>query len=311
MAVQADEAAQAGWLTPSPSANRRRDLAARLADWYQQAARDLPWRHPGTTPWGVVVSEVMAQQTPVLRVVPYWQRWLAAWPRPSDLAAASPADVIRAWGTLGYPRRGLRLRDCAVTLVASYGGEVPPDEATLRGLPGLGRYSAAAIASFAFGRRAVVLDTNIRRVVARVWEAEGWPPPSPTAAEWARAGELLPIDPAESVAWNRATMELGALICRARQPDCAVCPIQSDCAWYAEGCPGDPAARPPGQPYHGTDRQARGRVLALLRQMDGESLPTAAIIAALPQPDQAERAIASLVADGLAVRDGAALRLPE
>ena len=286
-------------------------LAPLMADWYRKAARDLPWRRDGTTPWGELVSEIMLQQTPAARVVPYWQRWMTDWPQPGDLAAANPADVIRAWGTLGYPRRSLWLRECAVTIARSHGGEVPDDEAVLRTLPGIGQYTAAAIASFAFGRRAVVLDTNIRRVIARVFGGQALPPPGLTASERARAESLLPRDAAAAVDWNRATMELGALICHARQPDCPACPLEAACAWRRNGYPGDAhAGARRVQRYEGTDREARGRVMGMLRQGDGTAIAVAAIVAALPRPDQAKRAIAGLVADGLAVPDGADLRLP-
>jgi len=286
-------------------------VAPLLTDWYQRNARNLPWRRAGTTPWGVLVSEIMLQQTPAARVIPYWERWLSAWPRPADLAQDSPAEAIRAWGTLGYPRRGLRLYDCAVAITQSYDGEVPADEVTLRTLPGIGQYTAAAVASFAYGQRAVVLDTNIRRVIERIFGGQALPLPSLTMAETTRAAELLPVDPADAVRWNQATMEFGALVCRARQPDCPTCPIQEYCSWRRDGYPGDShAGKRAVQKYEGTDRQARGRVMALLRQMEGESVPVAAIVAALPRPDQAGRAIEGLVTDGLAVRDGAALRLP-
>lgn len=287
-------------------------VAADLANWYRANARDLPWRRSGVSPWGVLVSEVMLQQTPVNRVLPYWRRWLARWAQPSDLARASPADVIRAWGTLGYPRRGLRLRDCAVAIVDHHDGIVPAELTALRELPGIGRYTAAAVACFAFGQAVVVVDTNIARVLGRVFDAQALPAPSLGAADWARAAEVLPGDPAAAVVWNQATMELGALVCQARQPDCPVCPLGGDCAWRAQDYPGDRyAGRRQPQAYQGTDRQARGRVLALLRQADGETVPVAAIVAGLPRIDQAERAMATLVADGLAVRVGAGLRLPD
>src|SRR5690606_7452204 len=137
--------------------------------WFDHAARDLPWRRPECSPWGVLVSEIMLQQTPVVRVLPAWMSWMERWPTPAHLAAASQADAVRAWDRLGYPRRAKRLWECAGEIVRRHGGEVPDDEEELLALPGIGAYTAAAVRSFAFGRRAVVLDTNVRRVIARAW----------------------------------------------------------------------------------------------------------------------------------------------
>ena len=285
-------------------------LAVPLARWYESSARDLPWRHDGTTPWGVLVSEIMLQQTPANRVIPYWLDWLDRWPTPGDLAQAGAAAVIQAWGTLGYPRRALRLRECAGVIAGEYAGEVPSDEETLRTLPGIGEYTAAAVAAFAYGRRAVVLDTNIRRVIARAHTGQSLPLPHLTTAERTMAAELLPKGTA-SVRWNQATMELGAVICRTRDPACDSCPVKGLCAWRQAGYPDDQyAARRRGQGWEGTDRQVRGRIMALLRQADPESVPSAALLATSPDPDQAQRALGGLVADGLAVRDGEAVRLP-
>src|SRR4051794_27389777 len=139
-------------------------LVAPLLDWYERAARDLPWRSPGTGPWGVLVSEVMLQQTPVTRVRPVYAAWLERWPTPSALAAESPGAAVRMWGRLGYPRRALRLHACAVALRDRYGGEVPAHVDALLGLPGIGEYTARAVAAFAFGQRVPVVDTNVRRV---------------------------------------------------------------------------------------------------------------------------------------------------
>src|SRR4051794_2660071 len=148
-------------MPPSP-------LHAPVLDWYAAHARDLPWRAPGTGPWAVLVSEVMLQQTPVARVEPVWRAWLDRWPTPADLAAASPADVIRAWGKLGYPRRALRLREAAVAVTERHGGVVPAEVAALEALPGIGTYTARAVACFGYGQRQPVVDTNVRRVVARL-----------------------------------------------------------------------------------------------------------------------------------------------
>ncbi|RMI03391.1 A/G-specific adenine glycosylase, partial [Cellulomonas triticagri] len=203
--------------------------------WFDVHARDLPWRAPDRTPWGVLVSEVMLQQTPVVRVEPAWRAWLARWPEPADLAAASPADVLRAWDRLGYPRRALRLQDCARALVERHGGQVPDDEEALLALPGIGSYTAAAVRAFAFGRRSVVLDTNVRRVLARVAEGVALPAPALTVGERRLAEEYVPADDAGAARWAAASMELGALVCTARAPRCGACPVADACAWRRAG----------------------------------------------------------------------------
>ena len=141
--------------------------ATELLQWYQREQRDLPWRRPGVTPWQILVSEFMLQQTPVARVEPIWVDWVARWPTPSATAAASAADVLRAWGKLGYPRRAKRLHECALVIAAEHDDAVPSDVETLLSLPGVGAYTARAIASFAYRQRVPVVDTNVRRVVAR------------------------------------------------------------------------------------------------------------------------------------------------
>ena len=141
--------------------------SGQLLRWYEHARRDLPWRRPGVTPWQILVSEFMLQQTPVARVEPIWLDWVARWPTPSATAAASAADVLRAWGKLGYPRRAKRLHECATAIAAEHGDVVPDDVETLLSLPGIGAYTARAVACFAYGKRVPVVDTNVRRVVAR------------------------------------------------------------------------------------------------------------------------------------------------
>ncbi|WP_324649481.1 A/G-specific adenine glycosylase [Georgenia sp. H159] len=284
------------------------DLHATVAAWYTVNARDLPWRRPGTTAWGVLVSEVMSQQTPVARVAPVWEAWMSRWPRPEDLAGASPADVLRAWQRLGYPRRALRLRECAAAVVERFGGAVPTTEEELVSLPGVGAYTAAAVASFAHRRRALVLDTNVRRVLGRVAEGRALPPPGLTVAERARAAELLPAEPALSVRWNEGLMELGALVCTARSPRCDACPLADRCRWLLAGSPPDEhSARRRTQRWHGTDRQARGRVMARLRELpDDGDLAQEELLAPLgmADPEQPRRALASLLADGLVAERG-------
>ena len=194
-----------------------------ILDWYDRNARDLPWRDPACTPWGVLVSEVMLQQTPVARVLPAWHRWMDRWSTPAALAAEPPGEAIRMWDRLGYPRRALRLHAAATAVVERHGGQVPADHDALLALPGVGGYTAAAVASFAFGARHAVLDTNVRRVLARVVTGTRYPPPALTAGERALAERLLPAAPS-APRWGVATMELGALVCTARSPRCGECP---------------------------------------------------------------------------------------
>jgi len=272
-------------------------LHDRIAGWYDEHARDLPWRDPSASPWAVMVSEFMLQQTPVARVLPVYEEWMLRWARPADLAVEPSGEAVRAWGRLGYPRRALRLHQAATAIVDQHGGEVPASYDELRALPGIGDYTAAAVASFAFGQRHAVLDTNVRRVLARLMDGVEHPPPSPTKAERERAGRLLPEGPA-APRWSVGVMELGALVCTATSPVCGRCPVADLCAWRAAGTP--PYDGPPrrGQTYAGTDRQCRGRLLAVLREADGP-VHVSRLEAAWTIEDQRRRCIDSLVEDGL------------
>ncbi|MDR0489160.1 MAG: A/G-specific adenine glycosylase [Propionibacteriaceae bacterium] len=286
-------------------------LVVPLGRWYLAHARPLPWRDPKVSAWGVLVSEIMLQQTPAARVIPYWESWMTTWPEPVDLAEAPVAEVIRAWGTLGYPRRALRLQECAKIITDSHGSKVPSEDQVLRGLPGIGEYTAAAVAAFAYGRRTVVLDTNIRRVLARAHSGEALPVPHLTTAEREMAARLVPQDIAESVLWNQSTMELGAILCQAREHTCEPCPVKELCSWREAGYPGDLyAGQRRTQGWKGTDRQARGKVMAVLREAEGERVPVAALLALQSPRSQMERALDGLIVDGLAVREGEAVRLP-
>lgn len=281
---------------PDPRAAALHDA---VLPWFEAHARDLPWRAADRTPWGVLVSEVMLQQTPVVRVEPVWRAWVSRWPTPADLAAAPTADVLRAWDRLGYPRRALRLQECARAIVDRHDGTVPGSEAELLALPGVGPYTAAAVRAFAFGRRSVVLDTNVRRVLARSVAGQALPAPAQTVAETRLADALVPPDDATAARWSAATMELGALVCTARSPRCAACPVAQLCAWRAAGHPDDPhAARRRTQAWAGTDRQVRGRVMSLLRDALGP-VPADAVAATWPDAAQLARCLDALVADGL------------
>ncbi|GHK04476.1 adenine glycosylase [Streptomyces sp. Y2F8-2] len=266
--------------------------------WFEQHARDLPWRRPEAGPWGVMVSEFMLQQTPVNRVLPVYEQWLARWPRPADLAKEPPGEAVRAWGRLGYPRRALRLHGAAVAITERHGGDVPTDHAQLLALPGIGEYTAAAVASFAYGQRHPVLDTNVRRVLARAVTGVQYPPNATTAAERRLARELLPDDERTASRWAAASMELGALICTAKNENCHRCPIATQCAWRLAGKPEHDGPPRRGQTYAGTDRQVRGRLLAVLREAVGP-VPQSVLDRVWDDPVQRARALDGLVSDGL------------
>jgi A/G-specific adenine glycosylase len=272
------------------------EVVGAVLAWYAVQGRDLPWRDGRASAWGVLVSEVMLQQTPVARVEPVWREWMARWPAPADLAAATQADAVRAWGRLGYPRRAVRLWECAQVLAERHGGQVPTTREELLALPGVGDYTAAAIVSFAHGGRAPVVDTNVKRVLARIWGGRELPlTAGVSAVERALAERILPHDAARAAEWAVASMELGAIVCTARSPQCDACPVAAHCAWRAAGYPASGLQKRPSQAWHGTDRQVRGTILATLRASQVPVLVTAP--AGVPG-EQFERALASLLADG-------------
>lgn len=277
------------------------EITERTRAWFAVHRRDLPWRAAGAGAWAVMVSEFMLQQTPVARVLPVYESWVARWPVPAALAAEEPGEAVRAWGRLGYPRRALRLHAAAAAIVERHGGEVPGDHEALRALPGVGEYTAAAIVSFAFGQRAAVLDTNVRRVLARAFSGVEFPADSLTAAERALAETVLPKAAQDAASWAAASMELGALICTAKTPKCLQCPIAELCVWHGLGRPAHDGPPRRGQTYAGTDRQVRGRLLAVLRDA---TMPVdkSALEPVWHLVEQRERALAGLLADGLAVK---------
>ncbi|ALJ21110.1 adenine glycosylase [Microbacterium sp. No. 7] len=285
------------------------DLAAPLVAWYRDNARDLPWRAPGYGAWGVLVSEFMLQQTPVNRVIPHLEAWLGRWPTPAALAGAAPADAVRQWANLGYPRRALWLHRAAVQIRDRHGGVVPRDVDALLALTGIGDYTARAVAVFAYGDRHPVVDTNTRRVLARAIDGKAQPGP-PSKRDLAAMTAILPEDAAGAAVVNAAAMELGAIVCTARAPRCEACPLAHVCAWRAAGYPDTGDARRKQARYEGSDRQARGAVLKVLRDAATHAVPAERVVPDWPDPLQRDRAIDSLVVDGLVEAVDGMLRLP-
>ena len=299
-------------LAPHPA-----EVHPRVIGWFEEQARDLPWRRPECTSWGVMVSEVMLQQTPVGRVLPRWEEWMRRWPTPTATAAAPASEILTVWDRLGYPRRALRLQAAAQAMVDQHDGEVPGTADELRALPGVGEYTAAAVASFAFGQPEVVVDTNIRRVHARVFSGAALPGKTYTAAQRKLAHELMPETAhdqgREACAWNASAMELGALICTAKSPQCAICPVADLCAWVAAGSPPPTEEQQTkGQAWAGTDRQVRGAIMAELRQ--GEPVHRGTLLEGLPLPGASEeqriRCLDSLLRDDLAEEHDGRVALP-
>ena len=281
-----------------------------VARWFRRSARPLPWRNTETTPWGVLLSEIMAQQTPVSRVAPMWIEWIERWPNPAALAAATPADIVRAWGKLGYPRRSLNLHAAATRIRDEFGGEVPNDVDALESLPGIGSYTARAVAAFAYGQRVPVVDTNIRRVLARAVLGIAEPEPPRNKADMDLMESVLPVDAVESVAVNAGVMELGAVYCTARTPNCGECPIAEQCAWALAGFPANAGrTRTPQAKYEGSVRQARGAILARAREL--AHISDSDIAAAVPDSSKRDRALEGLLSDGLLVNAKRGYRLPE
>jgi A/G-specific adenine glycosylase len=285
------------------------DLASPLMAWYAVNARDLPWRRPGFGAWGVLVSEFMLQQTPVSRVIPHLEAWLDRWPTPAALAAEPPAEAVRQWANLGYPRRALWLHRAAVEIRDRHDGIVPRDVDALIALAGIGDYTSRAVAVFAYGERHPVVDTNTRRVLARAVDGRSQAA-SPTRADLVAMARILPVDTVEAAIVDAATMELGATVCTSRLPKCNACPIAHVCAWRGAGYPDTGDDRRKQARYEGSDRQTRGAVLRALRDAAPRPLRLADVVADWPDPLQRDRAIDSLIADGLAEASEEFLHLP-
>lgn len=269
---------------------------AHLIAWFDTHARDLPWREADTTPWGVLVSEVMLQQTPVHRVTGVWTEWLARWPKPSCLAAETPGAAVRAWGKLGYPRRALRLHATATTIAAQHDDVVPAEVDVLLTLPGIGAYTARAVAAFGYGHRVPVVDTNVRRVVARAVHGMADSGPPSTSRDLSDVDTVLPET--QAARFCAALMELGAVVCTARRPRCTDCPVAGECAWVRAGRPDATAPGRPAQRFAGTDRQVRGLLLDVLRAA-ADPVPRARLDAVWVDTPQRDRCLGSLLVDGL------------
>lgn len=267
-----------------------------LLTWFDDHERDLPWRAEGVTAWQILVSEIMLQQTPVARVVPKWLEWIERWPVPSAMARDGVGDVVRAWGKLGYPRRAMRLHECATVLADRFDDEVPRDVETLLTLPGVGDYTARAVACFAYAAPVPVVDINVRRVIARAVHGRG-DAGTPARGDLADAEALLPARADLAPRFSAALMELGALVCTARTPSCAACPLP-DCAWVRAGKPAVTTPRKV-QRFAGTDRQVRGLLLDEFRSATGPVARHRLDTVWTGDPGQRERALDSLLADGL------------
>jgi A/G-specific adenine glycosylase len=275
-------------------------VQSEVISWFEANGRDLPWRAQGFTPWGSLVSEFMLQQTPVSRVVPKLEQWLERWPTPAALAASAPGEAVRAWNKLGYPRRALWLHACAVTIVEKFAGEVPRSVDDLLSLPGVGPYTARAVAVFAFGAHEPVVDTNIRRVIARHEKGVADQGAPREKQDLADMDALLPSS-ALSPVFNQAIMELGALVCTSKSPRCGECPISASCAWLAAGSPANASGTKPKQKkYEGSDRQVRGAILSVLREC-AHPVSSVDLESCWPEASARSRALASLLSDGLVV----------
>lgn len=262
-------------------------------------------------PWGVLVSEFMLQQTPVKRVLPAWHAWMSTWPSPAALATATPADAIRMWANLGYPRRALRLHQSAQIIATKFDNRVPQTFSQLIELPGIGEYTANAILAFAFDQPTLVVDVNVRRVISRAWLGQAHPANSLSAVERVFAQSLIPKNLRRAPVWAAASMELGALICTAKNPLCGQCPLRTTCVWFSLGQPGNSDKPRPQTKYEGSDRQERGRILRALRSSD-EAIPVQKLRADGSDHLQFDRALKSLIAEKLIVHvTPAKVSLPE
>ena len=279
-----------------------RELAA-IRAWYRPRRRAYPWRRAYPDPYAVLVSEVMLQQTQAPRVAPVFERFLARFPDVGTLARASRGDVIRAWAGLGYNRRAVALHASAIAIEREHHGEVPRTVDALRTLPGVGPYTAGAVASIAFGAAVPAPDVNVRRVVARV--LHGREPRELAAGDLAAAAAAF-LDREDPGGWNQALMDIGRELCRP-SPRCEACPLRRGCRFRAAGHPGAPPTRRQA-PFEGSARQVRGRIVAALRDRPSATLMTLVTAADVAEP-RVLAAIDGLMRDGIVQRAGRGYRL--
>lgn len=273
------------------------DIQPTLSNWFRANARDLPWRNPDVTAWQIFVSEVMLQQTPANRVAPAWNEWISRWPDPASTSLATPAQIIRQWDRLGYPRRALRILEASKVVTTNFDNRMPETYEELISLPGVGEYTANAILAFAFKKKSVVLDTNIRRVIGRVWHGEERPKPTISNVERTFAASLVPKSHKSASMWSAAVMEFGAVVCTARNPSCNSCVIKTSCAWRLSGFPqSEVPVR--SQKFEGTDRQVRGRIMKILKEST-KPVSETTFHGTSENKKQIQRALDSLIADGL------------
>jgi A/G-specific adenine glycosylase len=287
---------------PPSKPSRRRLGREALREWYAPRRRAYPWRG-SRDPYAVLVSEVMLQQTQAGRVVPAFRSFLRRFPTVRTLAAAPRRDVVREWGGLGYNRRAVRLSEAARAIVRDHGGRIPRDPSALRELPGVGPYTAAAVASLGFGEPVAVVDTNVRRVVARVHVGiDGHE--TPAKQVWALADAWLDRD--DPIAWNQAVMDLGREVCRPK-PRCDACPLARVCRFHVAGAI---AARghPRQGPFEGSTRQVRGAVVRALRSHPSLTRTRLSAETGFPR-ERVDGALDGLVHDGLLEFDGECVRL--
>ena len=280
-----------------------------LMAWYRVTGRHgLPWRQT-RDPYAILISEVMLQQTQVERVLPYYAAWMARWPGFEALAAASPAEVIEQWAGLGYNRRAVNLQRLAMVLRAQYAGRLPHDDGGLRSLPGVGPYTASAVRSFAFEEGTAVVDTNVGRVLARIFMSVASVRDAGTAQIQGVATDLLPRRSVRD--HNLALMDLGALVCRARGPECAQCPVARQCAWRLAGQPVGVDRTATNARFEDTARFARGRIVDALR--GGAGMTADDLRAGLPERHRGhvDDYLSGLQRDGLVEEVGGGIwRLP-
>ncbi len=283
------------------------DARAAVLAWYDANGRSLAFR-ASRDPWAILVSEVMAQQTQIGRVVEAWERFMARFPTVDALAAASPADVLRAWQGMGYDRRALNLRRAAQRIRDEHGGHVPDDIAALERLPGVGPYTARAVASIAFGRPVGAVDTNVRRVLERALLGTKTPP----GASWTQAAADASVAPARPGDWTHAVMDVGATLCRPGRPRCGACPLEAWCRWAQADARGTPriirtrqAPAGPAPSFASTTRWLRGRIVDRLRAADDGAWTTLDGSIGDHDPAAVARALQALARDGVVELDPA------